>query len=74
MCTQLGGGKQAKKKIVTGLTTHGRNITFLLILSKFQLMNLCAGIKDALLMVIVLCDTQLEEEKSYRKSIKFGSK
>jgi hypothetical protein len=50
--------------VVSGLTTHGRNITFLLILSKFQVMNLCAGIKDALLMVIVLCDTQLEEEKA----------
>jgi hypothetical protein len=54
------GGRQ--KKIVSGLTTHGRNITFLLILCKFQAVNLCAGIKDALLMVIVLCDTQLEEE------------
>jgi len=58
-----GRGKQAKK-MVSGLTTHGRNITFLLILSKFQVMNLCAGIKDALLMVIVLCDTQLEEQKA----------
>ena len=59
-----GRGKQAKKKMISGLTTHGRNITFLLILSKFQVMNLCAGIKDSLLVVIALCDTQLEEEKA----------